>query len=66
MTIGIKRKQKRSSERGGPGEYNPETANLLVKPNVPITDFNRFVARQDIKADQSNGPGTYDTSKFFD
>ena len=65
MTIGIKREQKRSSERGGPGEYNPETANILVKPNVPITDFNRFVARQDIKADPSNGPGSNTQSKEF-
>jgi hypothetical protein len=65
MTIGVKREQKRSSERGGPGEYNPDTANQLVKPNVPITDFNRYVARQYLKVDASNGPGSQSPSKEF-
>lgn len=64
VTIGVKR-DFRSPEGPGPGQYSPEKGDSITKHSSAITEFHRRVGRVSAQIDPKNGPGSfYDDRKF--
>lgn len=64
MTIG-ERRDEIIQITPGPGTYSPEKSNHLTLASSPAFDFSKQPERPDMKVQNLNGPGSYDTHHNF-
>ena len=60
MTIGLKREEAVDKSHIGPGVYNIQQADSLVKYRNPTIDLEKREGRKDMTVEDTPAPGQYD------